>query len=461
MATEVKLPELGEGVDKGEVTRILVSTGDSVEADQPVLEIETGKATLEVPCPEAGTVEDIKVNEGAEVEVGQVILTLSGGDAASGKDEQAEETNSVPDDEDTGEKQNEEETSGKEEQEEDKEGKQPRQEAEADNAAEEKQARESKRETIPSAEPDRPAGPTPPAAPSVRKFAREIGIDISKVKGSGPHGRVSIDDVKSYSKDVNERRETAATPGVKAVPALPDFERWGDIERERMSTIRRRTAEHMALCWSQIPHVTQMGVADITELDQLRKKFAPRAEKEGGKLTITAMLAKIVGSALKVFPDFNASVDIEAEEIVRKQYYNIGIAVDTPKGLLVPVLSGIDKKNMIDIAVDLVDVAQRTREGKIKPNELEGGTFTITNLGSIGGTHFTPIVNWPEVAILGVGRAYHEPGVNKDTGICSPTFKLPLSLSYDHRVIDGASGARFLQWIVEAIEEPLLLSLEG
>ncbi len=421
MGTEIKLPELAEGIESAEVIGILVAVGDAVEVDQAVIEVETDKASAEIPSSKAGIVKEILVGEGDEIKVGQAILILEGNGEGGAEDEEVEEIEEAP----------------------------PTNGEEFPEKVRTPQPRIEKPAVVQSA----------PAGPSVRKFAREIGIDISRVGGTGARGRISIEDVKNHAKQVNESRTLQTVAGTTAIPPLPDFERWGPVRREKMTRFRRSTASHMVLSWSQIPHVTQFDNADITELDQLRRRFSKKAESVGGKLTITAMLVKIVASALKVHPKFNASVDMGSQEIVYKEYCNVGVAMDTENGLLVPVIKDVGNKNMIDIAVEMVEVSGRAREGKARLDEIEGSTFTITNLGSIGGTHFTPIVNYPEVAILGVGRAHEATGF-KD-GVCRPRLILPLSLSYDHRLIDGAEGIRFLRWVIEAMEEPLLLSLEG
>jgi pyruvate dehydrogenase E2 component (dihydrolipoamide acetyltransferase) len=302
-----------------------------------------------------------------------------------------------------------------------------------------------------------------PAAPHVRRLARELGVDIYEVKGSGPGGRISEEDVKAYAKSLLSAATSAAhaTPraGHFAQPQLPDFGKWGNIERVSMRGVRRKTAEHLAEAWNTIPHVTQHDRADITELEQLRARFAPKAEEAGGKMTVTAIALKVCAAALKVFPQFNASIDIEKEEIVYKQYISIGVAADTDRGLLVPVIRDVDKKNIVELAVELSQLSKKAREKKLAPGDMEGGTFTITNLGGIGGIGFTPIVNYPEVAILGLSRSRIEPEwIN---GKFEPRLILPLSLSYDHRLIDGADAARFLRWIAEAFEQPFLLSVQG
>jgi len=299
-----------------------------------------------------------------------------------------------------------------------------------------------------------------PAAPSVRRFSREIGISLEQVPGSGPHARVSKDDVKRYAKQLNEARPVAGAAAVGApLPPLPDFSKWGSVERKKMTVIRSKTAEHMTLSWSQVPHVTIYDKADITELDQLRKQYAGLADEKGGKLTMAVMVCKIVAQALRKFPAFNASVDIATREIIYKQYVHLGIAVNTPRGLMVPVVRNADTKNMVTLSVEIQELAKKCRDGKITLEEIEGSTFTVTNLGRVCGIYFTPIVNYPEVAILGLGRAYEEPTV-VDGAIVKRTV-LPLSLSFDHRVIDGADGAAFMGWIKEAIAQPLVLALNG
>ena len=294
----------------------------------------------------------------------------------------------------------------------------------------------------------------------MRRLAREIGVDIGQVTGSGPGGRISEDDVKAHARRLNEQRQTAAAPvaGVSAVP-LPDFSQWGEIERQPMGKVRQITAARLQTAWSTIPMVTQFDKADITELEKWRKEYGPKAEAAGGKLTPTAILIKVLAAALKVFPQFNASIDMTSQEIVRKHYYNIGIAVDTPHGLLVPVVRDVDRKNIVELAVELTQIAGKTRERKIALEEMQGGCMTISNVGVMGGTGFTPIINPPEVAILGVARSSYEP-VYVD-GEFVPRLMMPLALTYDHRLIDGADGARFLRWVAQALENPFLLILEG
>jgi pyruvate dehydrogenase E2 component (dihydrolipoamide acetyltransferase) len=451
--TEFKMPELGENIDSGDLVRLMISTGATVTEGQPVMELETDKAVVEVPSTVSGVVRDIKVKEGQRVKVGDVIFTLEGGAIAPA--EPARKHEPV------------EHVSGQ-------------QAARLSFQLAIKAEGKSEEQALP---PDRPLTASPsfsmpvqlgkvagtehrdpvPAAPHVRRLAREIGVDIHSVQGSGPGGRISEDDVKLCAKNALLAAAAAAhTPrGSFAEPELPDFSKWGKIERVSMRGVRRKTAEHLREAWNTIPHVTQQDRADITELEQLRARFAPRAEEAGGKMTVTAIALKVCASALKVFPQFNASIDMAKEEIVYKQYINIGVAVDTDRGLLVPVIRDVDKKNIVELAAEMTQLSKKARDKKLTPDEMTGGTFTITNLGGIGGTGFSPIVNHPEVAILGLSRSRMEPEWVSERSKFEPRLILPLSLSYDHRLIDGADAARFLRWIAEAFEQPFLLSVQG
>jgi pyruvate dehydrogenase E2 component (dihydrolipoamide acetyltransferase) len=451
-AVDFRLPELGENIDQGDLVRLMISPGSKVSEGQPVMELETDKAVVEVPSSVTGTVKEIQVKEGQKVKVGQVIFTLEGGASA-----QSEKAKHAP----------------------------------VEHISEQHEARLSVQAAI-QAEgktpaqvflPDQPQPSAPktftmpeqlgkvagtehrapaPAAPHVRRLAREVGVDIYEVKGSGPGGRISEDDVKARAKSLLTSVAGSAQSSQGrhfAQPELPDFTKFGKVERVSMRGVRRKTAQHLWEAWTTIPHVTQQDKADITELEQLRARFAPKAQEAGGKMTVTAIALKVCASALKVFPQFNASIDMSKEEIVYKQYINIGVAVDTDRGLLVPVLYDVDKKNIVELAAELTQLSKKARDKKLTPAEMEGGTFTITNLGGVGGTGFSPIVNYPEVAILGLSRASMEPVWMN--GKFEPRQVLPLSLSYDHRLIDGADAARFLRWIAEAFEQPFLLSVEG
>ncbi len=487
--TDFTLPELGENIATGDVLRVLVKPGDTIEKEQPVLELETDKATIEVPSSVAGVVKDIKVKAGDKVKVGQAILSVEDGAAAAAvtpkpaqsksaraeSDAKAEARDQGDDDAkpsaagantaakmpaDGGLEQHVE--GAEREPAADKAGvKQPAGEsAQAADELETTQTRGHKvvdisRGSRTAAEPAAPEFPPAPAAPSVRRMARELGVDINEVSGTSAGGRISIDDVKAHAK----RLVSTTGQGAAAAAPLPDFTRFGEIERQPMRAVRRKTAEHLSAAWATVPHVTQCDLADITALEEQRKKYAPQAEAAGGNLTVTAIAVKVVAAALRVFPQVNASIDMAADEIILKKYVNIGIAVDTDRGLLVPVIRDADRKNIIRLSVEIAQLSEKARSRKIALEEMQGGCFSISNLGGIGGTYFTPIVNAPEVAILGISRARMEP-VYKDGGF-APRLMLPLSLSYDHRVIDGADGIRFLRWVVEALEQPFLLALQG
>jgi pyruvate dehydrogenase E2 component (dihydrolipoamide acetyltransferase) len=288
----------------------------------------------------------------------------------------------------------------------------------------------------------------------VRRLARELGVDIRLVQGTGPEGRIGVEDVQQYVKTALSASGPGASP---ASPALPDFSKWGEVERKPASNIRRKTAEHLGHAWRVIPHVTQHDKADITGIEALRKQFGGQAERAGGKLTVTSVALKIVAAALRRFPQFNSSFDAASGEIIYKKAVHVGVAVDTDRGLLVPVIRNVDQKGIVQLSAELAQASDKARAGKLSLDDMQGGGFTITNLGGIGGTSFTPIVNWPEVAILGMSRGSQEPVYNGQA--FEPRLMLPLSLSYDHRVIDGADGARFLRWVAEAFEQPFMMAL--
>jgi pyruvate dehydrogenase E2 component (dihydrolipoamide acetyltransferase) len=450
-ATEFRLPELGENIKQGDLVRLMIAPGTKVAEGQPVMELETDKAVVEVPSSVDGVVKEVLVKEGAKVGVGDVIFTLEGGGAATPEKRRSQPVEHV---------------SGQ-------------QAARLAFQAAIRAEGKSEEQALPPDQPQAPSlewamptdlgkvagtehGEPVPAAPMVRRLARELGVDIHQVKGNGPGGRISDDDVKAFAKAALASA-TAAAQSRPAThlgePALPDFAKWGKVERVSMRSVRRKTAEHLRESWNTIPHVTQHDKADITELEQLRARFGPKAEQAGGKMTVTAIALKVCASALKIFPQFNASIDMEKQEIIYKQYIHIGVAVDTDRGLLVPVIRDVDKKNIVELAAELTQMSVKAKEKKLSPDEMAGGTFTITNLGGIGGTGFSPIVNHPEVAILGLSRSSMEPvwANNK----FEPRLVLPLSLSYDHRMIDGADAARFLRWVAEAFEQPFLLSVQG
>jgi pyruvate dehydrogenase E2 component (dihydrolipoamide acetyltransferase) len=453
---------LGENVAGGDVMRVMVNPGDTIARDQPVLELETDKATIEVPSTVAGTVKDVRVKKGDKVTVGAVVFTVDeSGNGASNQKAAAAKTEEKP--------------------------AAPPQKADAPAAGEPKPAESRPDYKVlsmpPRAAAEAPAppasapaasarpdgngdrGPVAAASPAVRRLAREIGVNVDEVQGTGPGGSISQDDVKEHARRILSSVPSTAVSaggaavGPRAARALPDFQKWGEIERQPLSNIRRATAEHLGYAWNVVAHVTQFDKADVTALEELRKKFKDQVAKEGGNLTITAMLVRILATAVRKFPQFNASIDTERGELVFKKYVNVGIAVDTDRGLLVPVIRDADRKNISQISMEINQLAARARDRKLTLDEMSGGGISISNLGGIGGTYFTPIVNWPEVAILGVSRTITEP-VWKENAF-QPRQMLPLSLSYDHRVIDGADAMRFLRWVVEAIEQPFLLSLVG
>jgi pyruvate dehydrogenase E2 component (dihydrolipoamide acetyltransferase) len=474
MPTEFKLPELGENIAAGDVVRVLVKPGDTIAKDQPVLELETDKATIEVPSSVEGTVAEVRVKPGEKVNVGQVVLTVSDG-ASAKKTEAPKEVEKK----DGGLKQKaaadeararatEEAGAGR--------GAAERGSGEVDGPSaqvadpaevpsatgsvkkrgEVVEISRGARTPQPAPAEAAPEGPAPPAAPSVRRLARELGVEIRLVQGTGPEGRIGVEDVQQFVK-------TALAGGAgagAAAPAsagLPDFTKWGEVERKPMSNIRRKTAEHLGNAWRVIPHVTQHDKADITGIEALRKQFGGQAERAGGKLTVTAIALKVVAAAMRKFPQFNSSIDVASGEIVYKKSVHVGVAVDTERGLLVPVIRDVDQKGIVQLSVDLAKASEKARAGKLSLEDMQGGGFTITNLGGIGGTAFTPIVNWPEVAILGMSRGAYEPVYIGQA--FEPRLMLPLSLSYDHRVIDGADGARFLRWVSEAFEQPFVMAL--
>jgi pyruvate dehydrogenase E2 component (dihydrolipoamide acetyltransferase) len=443
------LPELGENVASGTVARILVAVGDTIAKDQGVVELETDKATVEVPSTVAGVVRSIAIKPGDKVAVGTLVLEVEDTAAAPAAPAASAASASlleVP----------------------------ARTEPEARPGSVSASAQALATQftpavTEPVPTPNTPAAVVPfpspsvrsgiaPASPRVRRLAREIGVDVNAVSGTGLEGRITQHDVKAFATRALATLVTAPPAGAApAHKALPDASRWGEVERQPMSSVRRATAVHLAHAWTTIPHVTQVDKADITEIEAIRKRFAPDVEAAGGKLTMTAILVKVLAAAVQQFPQFNACVDMAAEEIVYRKYVNVGVAVDTDRGLLVPVVRNADRKGLTQISVDVQVLAAKARDKKLSLDDMSGGGISISNLGGIGGTSFTPIVNWPEVAILGVSRGATEP-VWKN-GAFEPRLMLPLSLSYDHRLIDGADAIRFLRWIVETLEQPHRLAL--
>ena len=454
MEHEIKVPEVSEGVTAGLVVSINVAVGDQVEDDQTLLELETDKAVVAIPSPFAGTIKEIRIAEGDKVAVGATIMLLDAAGDFAAAVPAAPAASAQPA----------EPVAAKAEPE------------VAETPAVEAAAKVAVAPTVSTELESAPAqidltsirrdDLVAPAAPSVRRRARELGVDIYQVQGSGPGGRISAEDVRLFVHDTMQRitgggaepQAVGQFPGLHAQRPLPDFSKWGEVKAESLSRIRELTADSMGYAWSTIPMVTQYDKVQITELEAFRKQHN-RTLADDAKVTMTAILAKVCATALKVFPQFNSSLDLGSKQLILKQYVHIGVAVDTPNGLLVPVLRDVAQKGVEQVAAELNELAAKTRERKVSPAELEGGCFTISNLGGIGGNAFTPIVYAPQVAILGVSRAEMQPVWNGAE--FAPQLVMPLSLSYDHRVIDGADGARFLRWICAAIEAPLELVMKG
>ena len=432
MARDFRLPDLGEGLTEAEIVKVLVREGDVIAEDAPLLEVETDKATVEIPSPMAGRVEKVHVEPNQTVKVGQVLVTFADASSASGGA-------SAPPALDT------------------------------TLAWQPAPARPSPRG---SATPPRGNGPVP-ATPATRRLARELGVDLHRVPATGPGGRVTDDDVRAGAgggapapAQAPAPRAARAEPAAPAAPGkplathvteppLPNFEQWGAVERQPLSHLRRTIAERMTLSATVIPHVTHFDRADITELDAIIQRNLEAVKARGVTLTLTAFLLKAAAQALGEHPTFNATLDTAAGQLIVKRYVHLGVAVATERGLIVPVLRDVDKKSVLDVARELGALAQRVREGKAALDDLRGGTFTITNIGALGGTGAIPIINYPEVAILGIARARQEPVVRESR--IEARLLLPLSLTFDHRVADGADGARFASAIIRRLERPELL----
>ncbi len=410
---DVKLPKLGEGADSGVVVNVFVKEGDMVARDQAILELENEKAVASIPSTAAGVVAKIYVKPGDKITVGQRLLSLSGGEPASAAVPAAKHARSEPETEIAAE--------------------------EPDDAGEE----------IPQ------GVAAPVASPSVRKLARELGLDLSRVRGRDAGGRIGIGDIRAYIARLQKTADKPR-PAAEAAPAKPaaepiDFSQWGPVTKKPVTPLRQVIARRMWENWNAIPHVTQFDNADFTRLNELRKKYASAYEQKGAKLTFMPFVLKALVETLKKHPIFNSSLDEVANEIVIKEYFHIGIAVDTEQGLIVPVIRDVDKKSMLELVKEVEQLAQKARDRKVTAEELKGGTFTISNQGALGGAHFTPIVNKPEVAILGLGRGALKPVVRD--GKVEVRLMTPLGLSFDHRVIDGGEAARFIVDLVKAMED--------
>lgn len=472
MSNEFILPDLGEGIHEAEVLAVRIAPGDQVKEDQPILEVETDKAVVEIPCPVNGVVDEVRVQVGEVVKVGMVMVTFLQ-EGATKKEPAAQAV-----------------------------------EASAAGASKSAPVATAMPATIsggngksshsaPVTAPA-PAGSGPvAAAPATRRLARELNVDLRVIKGSGPSGRVTKEDVRSFAAGSLEGTISGAasathpieskqsTPpqtvqslaakygeaGAKAAPLmegggmsataadLPDFTKFGPVERVPLKGIRRKIAQNMTQSWTHIPHVTTFDEADVTKLDAYRAKYEAEVKKHGGRLTLTVFALKAIASGLKKYPQFNASLDEKTGELVFKHYYNIGVAVATERGLIVPVIRDVDKKSIIELSRELAELSEKTKAGKVELDRLQGGTFTLTNIGSIGGTNMVPMINHPEAAILGMARAAQKPVVrdgNIEIGLI-----MPLALSFDHRIADGAEAAYFMQHVVKLLQEPFTLLLEA
>ena len=425
MSNEIRIPDIGD-FDAVDVIEVLIKAGDTVEVGQSVLVLESDKASMEVPTEIAGKVDRVAIRVGDKVKQGDLVATVSGGAAAASAAAPAAET---------------------------------------PQAAPAAPVEASKPAPAPAPAPavvapaaanakiDEAAFATAHASPSMRKFAREMNVDLGKVQGTGPRGRILESDIKAYVKGllVDGAPVAAAVSGGSGIPPVPavDFSQFGEIEEQALSRINVLTGAAMIRCWLNIPHVTQHDYADITELEAFRVSLKAEAEKRGVRVTMLAFLMKALVSALKELPRFNSSLSPDGKTLILKKYYNIGIAVDTPNGLVVPVIRDVDKKGIFELSSDLAAISKKARDGKLTPKDMSGASMTISSLGGIGGTFFTPIVNSPEVAILGVSRSAMQPVWNgKDF---TPRLMLPMSLSYDHRVIDGALGARMTTLLAQIL----------
>ena len=434
MAVSFKLPDLGEGIHEGEVLSVMVSVGDGVKEGDILLEVETDKAAVEIPSPFTATISEILVKPGDLVKVGDVMVKF---DDSEGAEEAVEEKGVAA-------------------------------------------PSEPEKEVIPEPVlPRQDKGPVP-ASPATRRLARELGVDLHQVTPTGPGGLVTSEDVRAFAEKgaaptpVEAEEKIAATvsepeavptqarPITLDAPPLPEFEKWGPVERVPVRSIRRATVKQMALSWSQVPHVTSQAEIDITKLEEFRQRHKKSVEEKGGRLTLTIFALKAAVSALKTYPNFNATLDTGAGEMVLKKYYHVGVAVDTDDGLIVPVIRDVDRKSLTELAVEFTDIVQRTRERKTSIEEMQGGSFTITNIGGLGGEHFTPIINYPEVAIMGMGAAKMKPVVvEKREGVHDivPRLILPIVVTIDHRALDGADAHRFLNVLRDALEDPDVLMM--
>ncbi|QGJ70317.1 Dihydrolipoyllysine-residue acetyltransferase component of pyruvate dehydrogenase complex [Planctomycetales bacterium 10988] len=452
MPQDFKLPELGEGIESGDVASVMVSEGDTIQPDQVVMAVETDKASVDVPCPIGGKVTKLAVKEGDTIDVGQLVLQI----ASEGEDDSSDEGEGSA---------SAEKSEAKEETKEAKAGSEDSSEKSTSTMVEDEHASAGNGEDF----------SVIPAGPNARRIARELGVPIEQVRGTGKRGRITQEDVYAAASSSKSSAPPSAPPAARPSkpkqqtgpvtpssweppPGEKDRDKWGPIRRDKLPRIRRTISEQMTKSWTNIPHVTNFDDADVTDLDQLRRGVPPEIIGANVKLTTMPFLLKAVALSLKQRPLMNASIDLDNGQIIYKEYVHLGIAVDTPKGLVVPPIRDVDKRSIPELARELSSLADRTRSGDFSIEDLRGGTFTISNLGAIGGTYSTPIINAPEVAILLLGRSRKLPMVQADDSI-KVRLMMPLSLSYDHRLIDGAEAARFLNLVKGYLQNPGALLL--
>ncbi len=454
MSEEFRLQDPGEGIHEAEIVDVYIKPGDQVKDGDILLDVETDKAVVEVPSSFNGTIDEVRVNKGDVAEVGDVLFTYTGEKEAEGEEKTEKEESK--------------EEKGEREEKKEKGKKKEKEEQEFDLARDLEQAmeREEKEKEKPEEKPARRRGAPIPAAPSTRRLARELGVALEEVSPSGPHGRVTDEDVRAAAEgEPGKKAEEVPEkkPAKKGKPAEGDFDQWGEIETVPLRGLRRKVAEHMSMTWRNVPHVTHQELVDITALEALRQRHKQGVKEAGGHLTATVFAIKAAVAALKRFPRFNASLDESGENIILKHYYHIGVAVDTEQGLLVPVVHDADRKDMVELAIELGRLAERARSGELKIDEMRGSSFSITNPGMLGGTAFTPLINTPDAAILGLAQARLEAVVQGtlEEYTIEPRLMLPLCLAFDHRINDGADAARFVEAIAEALADPEALLLKS
>ena len=420
MIKDLELPDLGEGIDGAEISEIPVSVGDEITKDQTILILESDKASMEIPSDFTGTLKEILVSTGDEVSTGQLLMKIDSSDESSDQDKKEDETDK---------------TAGS---------------SDSKSKVEDSALGNTASTQAPKLDLNLSSSDGIFASPGVRRLARELQINLNHINGTGEKNRITKDDLNNYI-----LRQMASSSG-SSIPTpivQEDFSQWGEIENQKLTKIKRITGKRLQAAWQTIPHVTQFDEADITDLDTYRKKLKEKLLKDGIKVTFLPFLIKALTHVLKEMPEFNSSLDSSSTNLVIKKYINIGIAVDTPTGLVVPVISNADQKSISDLSIELVDISNRARNKKLKPAELKGGTFTISSLGGIGGSFFTPIINPPEVAIIGVSQSVWKNTFNRNEKKSELKYIMPFSLSYDHRIIDGAAGARFTKRFKEILDD--------